>query len=341
MAQDMLPKNQDFSCPTAYGIVPPGKKKCVSVFFHPKTLDVRTMGYVTVMLSGCASQTLVKVVGFCRGTGNPRTLHFSGDRSRSSPCLGLGNAACLLRAGCLLALQPLCCCPLVDSVRNQLRTPGDHVPALTPGDLEVFSGCWAPSLSSLAAFLQAAPPPVSGALSETPLGRLIVQPHPGGRAHSQGPHLLCPGPDVSLQHYCVNFSWIHLGERSEQSLWIENKSDCTAHFQFAIDCQESVFSVRPTFGTLVGKARMTLLCAFQPTHPIIYFRRVACLIHHQVSGEGGASLGAGGANLRPHHKDNACCSPLLSQTSEAVCLDHLLQSPSLALEPQCGRRHLK
>lgn len=109
MAQDMLPKDQAFSCPTACGIVPPGKKKYVSVFFHPKTLDVKTMDYVTVMPSGCASQTLVKVVGFCRGTGNPRTLQFSGDRS--SPCLGLGNAACLLRAGCLLALQPLCLLP--------------------------------------------------------------------------------------------------------------------------------------------------------------------------------------------------------------------------------------
>lgn len=96
---------------------------------------------------------------------------------------------------------------------------------------------------------------------------------------------------MSLQHYCINFRWIHLGEHSEQPLWIENKADCTAYFQFAIDCQESVFSIRPTFGTLVGKARMTLLCAFQPTHPIIYFRRVVCLIHHQVSGEGGFKEG--------------------------------------------------
>lgn len=96
---------------------------------------------------------------------------------------------------------------------------------------------------------------------------------------------------MSLQHHCINFSWVNLGERSDQSLWIENKSDCTAHFQFAIDGQESVFSIRPTFGTLVGKGRMTLLCAFQPTHPIIYFRRVACLIHQQVSGRGGAEEG--------------------------------------------------
>ncbi|XP_032492501.1 cilia- and flagella-associated protein 65 [Phocoena sinus] len=155
VAPDMLAKDEAFSCPTAHGIVPPGEKKCVSVFFHPKTLDVRTMDYLSVMPSGCASQTLLKVVGFCRG------------------------------------------------------------------------------------------------------------------------------PDVSLQYYCVDFSWVNLGKRSEQSLWIENKSDCTAHFQFDIDCQESVFNIRPAFGTLVGKARVTLHCAFQPTHPIIYFRRVACFIHHQ------------------------------------------------------------
>ncbi|ELK17194.1 Coiled-coil domain-containing protein 108 [Pteropus alecto] len=155
VASDMLAKDQAFSCPTSYGIVPPGEKKYVSVFFHPETLDVRTMDYLSIMPSGCAAQTLLKVIGFCRG------------------------------------------------------------------------------------------------------------------------------PDVSLQHNCIDFSWVSLREHSEQPLWIENKSDCTAYFQFAIDCRESVFSIRPTFGTLVGKARMTLHCTFQPTHPIIYFRRVACLIHHQ------------------------------------------------------------
>nr|XP_055146657.1 cilia- and flagella-associated protein 65 isoform X2 [Symphalangus syndactylus] len=155
ISPDELAEDQAFSCPTAHGIVLPGEKKCVSVFFRPKTLDTRTVDYCSIMPSGCASKTLLKVVGFCRG------------------------------------------------------------------------------------------------------------------------------PAVSLQHYCVNFSWVNLGERSEQPLWIENQSDCTAHFQFAIDCLESVFSIRPAFGTLVGKARMTLHCAFQPTHPIICFRRVACLIHHQ------------------------------------------------------------
>lgn len=95
---------------------------------------------------------------------------------------------------------------------------------------------------------------------------------------------------MSLQHYCVNFNWVNPGERSEQTLWMENQSDTTAHFQFAIDCQESIFSIKPAFGTLVGKARIILHCAFQPTHPIICFRRVACLIHHQVSGRKGARL---------------------------------------------------
>ncbi|XP_017390682.1 cilia- and flagella-associated protein 65 isoform X7 [Cebus imitator] len=155
ISPDEMARDQAFSCPMAHGVVLPGEKKCVSVFFHPKTLDTRTMDYFSIVPSGCASKTLLKVVGFCGG------------------------------------------------------------------------------------------------------------------------------PAVSLQHYCVDFSWVNLGERSEQALWIENQSDCTAHFQFAIDCLESVFSIRPAFGTLVGKARMTLRCAFQPTHPIICFRRVACLIHHQ------------------------------------------------------------
>nr|XP_028686966.1 cilia- and flagella-associated protein 65 isoform X5 [Macaca mulatta] len=155
ISPEELAEDQAFSCPMARGVVLPGEKKCVSVFFHPKTLDTKTVDYFSIMPSGCASKTLLKVVGFCRG------------------------------------------------------------------------------------------------------------------------------PAVSLQHYSVNFSWVNLGERSEQPLWIENQSDCTAYFQFAMDCLESVFSIRPAFGTLMGKARMTLHCAFQPTHPIICFRRVACLIHHQ------------------------------------------------------------
>ncbi|XP_035294734.1 cilia- and flagella-associated protein 65 isoform X2 [Cricetulus griseus] len=155
MSEDMLIKDHTFSCSVVQGIVPAGEKKCLSVFFHPKTLDSRATDYLSIVPSGCASQTRLQVIGFCKG------------------------------------------------------------------------------------------------------------------------------PEVSLQHCCINFSWVHLGERAEQTLWIENQSDCLAYFQFDIDCQESVFSIRPAFGTLAGKARMILHCAYQPTHPIICFRRVACLIHHQ------------------------------------------------------------
>ncbi|KAL1770997.1 coiled-coil domain-containing protein 108 isoform X1 [Sigmodon hispidus] len=155
MSEDMLAKDHAFSCSTSQGIVPAGEKKCLSVFFHPKSLDSRAIDYFSIVPSGCASQTLLQVVGFCKG------------------------------------------------------------------------------------------------------------------------------PDVSLQHHYINFGRVQLGDRSEQTLWIENQSDCLAYFQFDIDCQESVFSIRPACGTLAGKAHMILHCAYQPTHPIICFRRVACLIHHQ------------------------------------------------------------
>lgn len=107
--------------------------------------------------------------------------------------------------------------------------------------------------------------------------------YPPQPSSSATPIFPCPGPAVFLQHTCVDFSWVDLGVRTEKSLWIKNKSECTAYFQFAIDCQESVFSIQPAFGTLEGKARQLLRCAFQPLEPFIYFRRVACVIHHQVA----------------------------------------------------------
>ncbi|XP_075386330.1 cilia- and flagella-associated protein 65 [Tenrec ecaudatus] len=152
---DMLIKDQAFSCHIMHGIVPPGEKKCVSLFFHPKTLDGRNVEYVSIVPAGCASHILLKVVG------------------------------------------------------------------------------------------------------------------------------CCIGPAVALKHGYVNFSYVALGSSAEKFLWLENQADCPAYFQFDIDCRESVFNIRPAFGTLAGKARLALRCIFRPTHPIIYFRRVACLIHHQ------------------------------------------------------------
>lgn len=129
VAPDVLVKDQAFSCPTAHGIVPPGEKKLVSVFFRPETLDVRTMDYLSIVPSGCASQTLLKVVGFSRGTGSPRSLHCL--QGQQQPLLTTDKPL-LLNAWGLFTLSLGVCCPLVGSARNQLRSPGDTVGILTP-----------------------------------------------------------------------------------------------------------------------------------------------------------------------------------------------------------------
>lgn len=72
MAEHVLTKDPSFSCSTSQGIVPPGEKKCLSLFFHPKTLDSRAIDYFSIIPSGCATKTLLQVVGFCRGNGRPR-----------------------------------------------------------------------------------------------------------------------------------------------------------------------------------------------------------------------------------------------------------------------------
>lgn len=121
MAPDMLAEDHAFSCPTTHGNVPPGEKKSVSVFFHPETLDIRAIDYLSIVPSGCASQTLLKVVGFCRGTGSPRTLRCCCSGTGAIPRLGLGRALGLLRrAWGLLPFSLGVCCPLVGSAGNQI-----------------------------------------------------------------------------------------------------------------------------------------------------------------------------------------------------------------------------
>lgn len=78
----------------------------MSLFFHPETLDIRTMDYISIMSSGCAFQTVLKVVGFCIGNGVPQ--------ARSSPDLGFQRTSCLfLKRPCLQSLSLGVCCPLV------------------------------------------------------------------------------------------------------------------------------------------------------------------------------------------------------------------------------------
>ncbi|KAM6460482.1 cilia- and flagella-associated protein 65 isoform 3-T4 [Liasis olivaceus] len=91
----------------------------------------------------------------------------------------------------------------------------------------------------------------------------------------------CKGPAVTFQHPFVYFSYISLGEYLIQPLDITNISDVPAYYQFDIDCTQSVFSFDRPYGVLNGMSTTTLKVTFQPTHPIICYRRVVCLVHHQ------------------------------------------------------------
>ncbi|XP_043931157.1 cilia- and flagella-associated protein 65 [Protopterus annectens] len=91
----------------------------------------------------------------------------------------------------------------------------------------------------------------------------------------------CKGPLVSLQHEVVNFGCVHFGDSVVQSLQIKNASDVPAFYQFDIDCSESVFFIDRPCGYLPEDSSVALKIAFQPTNPINYYRRVACLVHHQ------------------------------------------------------------
>ncbi|NWU94723.1 CFA65 protein, partial [Upupa epops] len=91
----------------------------------------------------------------------------------------------------------------------------------------------------------------------------------------------CKGPLVSLHQHSVDFNCINLGENVMQTLKISNISDVPAYYQFDIDDRGSVFSLDRLCGVLEGKTTLALKVTFRPTHPISYYRRVVCLVHHQ------------------------------------------------------------
>uniref|UniRef100_A0A8C5SG10 Cilia and flagella associated protein 65 n=1 Tax=Laticauda laticaudata TaxID=8630 RepID=A0A8C5SG10_LATLA len=90
----------------------------------------------------------------------------------------------------------------------------------------------------------------------------------------------CKGT-LTFQPPSVYFCCLNLGEYFHQPLDITNNSDIPAYYQFDIDCTQSVFSIDRPCGVLNGMSTITLKVTFQPTHPIICYRRVACLVHHQ------------------------------------------------------------
>ena len=53
-------------------------------------------------------------------------------------------------------------------------------------------------------------------------------------------------------------------------------------FQFMIDCEESVFKFEKLTGTVLANSKITVIIRFCPTHPINYYKRLACMVHNQV-----------------------------------------------------------
>nr|XP_009674405.1 PREDICTED: coiled-coil domain-containing protein 108 isoform X1 [Struthio camelus australis] len=91
----------------------------------------------------------------------------------------------------------------------------------------------------------------------------------------------CKGPLVSLHQFSMDFDWVNLGESLMQTLEMSNKSDAPAYYQFDIDGRGSVFAFDRPCGVLEGTTTLVLKVTFRPTHPISYYRRVVCLVHHQ------------------------------------------------------------
>ncbi|XP_041057147.1 cilia- and flagella-associated protein 65 [Carcharodon carcharias] len=91
----------------------------------------------------------------------------------------------------------------------------------------------------------------------------------------------CKGPVVSLADLKLTFGCVFLGETVTYATEISNTSDVPTFYQFEIDCSQSVFVIDQPCGVLGGESTQRLRVTFRPSHPINYYRRVACLIHHQ------------------------------------------------------------
>ncbi|KAE8581375.1 hypothetical protein XENTR_v10024768 [Xenopus tropicalis] len=92
---------------------------------------------------------------------------------------------------------------------------------------------------------------------------------------------ICQGPQLSMTKPMLNFGLVNVGDKVLRTLEITNSSTVPAHYQFNIDCSESVFSFDRPCGTLGPGDTHSLHVTFSPNHTIPHYRRVACLIHHQ------------------------------------------------------------
>jgi hypothetical protein len=54
-------------------------------------------------------------------------------------------------------------------------------------------------------------------------------------------------------------------------------------FKFDIDCEISCFKFSTTSGTLQPNESRLIQVFFEPQHPIIYYKKIACLIQNHVT----------------------------------------------------------
>lgn len=249
----------------SHGVVPANGKLDLCVRFQPQTVGEHSTDYFTIVSAGCLLQTVLKVVGSCKGT---RVKAFP-----VSPCLLLSTVREGLETVTVLSHRLTFCwdpgclwCTVwglyVFETDVRLLEVNVQLFAGTGGFADEVILFWEDQLSAAVA---------CDTLTETPMI------HPGSVLH-----VVVLGPLVSLHQCSVDFNWINLGESSMQTLKISNTSDVPAYYQFDIDGRGSIFSFDRPCGVLEGTTTLALKVTFRPTHPISYHRRVVCLVHHQV-----------------------------------------------------------
>lgn len=67
-AKDPLLQDHVFSCDVSHGVVPAKGKLVLCIRFQPQTVGEHSTDYFTIVSAGCLLQTVLKVVGLCKGT---------------------------------------------------------------------------------------------------------------------------------------------------------------------------------------------------------------------------------------------------------------------------------
>ncbi|KFO91785.1 Coiled-coil domain-containing protein 108, partial [Buceros rhinoceros silvestris] len=66
-AKDPLPRDQVFSCDVSHGVVPANGKLVLCIRFQPQIVGEHSTDYFTILSAGGFLQTVLKVVGLCKG----------------------------------------------------------------------------------------------------------------------------------------------------------------------------------------------------------------------------------------------------------------------------------